>query len=127
MGPNFLASKSSISDSGEIDYPPISGLELPSQPMVDWSSKTIQEKIARLIELQTFQGTWSGSESEIFKFVVRMGRRKVSRDNMTLIRESVLRRLWLSGLRFARVRKRVFVAWLSRRREVGSREVGRWD
>lgn len=48
MGPNFLASKSSISDSGEIDYPPISGLELPSQPMVDWSSKTIQEKIARL-------------------------------------------------------------------------------
>jgi hypothetical protein len=95
--------------------------------MVDWFSKTIQEKIARLIELQTFQGTWSSSESEIFKFVVRMGRRKVSRDNMTLIRESGLRRLWLSSSRFARLRKKVFVARLLRMQEVGWRKVGRWD
>jgi hypothetical protein len=97
MRPNFLASKSSISDSVEIDYPPISGHELPSQPMVDWSSKSVQEKVARLIELQTFEATWYAPDSEIFGFVVWMGRRKQPRDNVALIRESELRCLWLSG------------------------------
>jgi hypothetical protein len=31
-------------------------------PVVDWSSKSFTEKVARLIELQTFDGSWAESE-----------------------------------------------------------------
>jgi len=31
-------------------------------PVVDWLSKSLTEKLARLIELQTFDGSWAESE-----------------------------------------------------------------
>ncbi|KAN0091683.1 von Willebrand factor type A domain containing protein [Hyaloscypha variabilis] len=35
------------------------------EPAIDWSSKSLQEKVARIIELQAFDGSWSGSDAEI--------------------------------------------------------------
>jgi Vault protein inter-alpha-trypsin domain/von Willebrand factor type A domain len=35
---------------------------LRTKPTIDWSSKSVTEKVARLIELQTFDGSWTGDE-----------------------------------------------------------------
>ena len=43
------------------DYAALSSV----QPTIDWSSKSLQEKVARVIELQAFDGSWSGSDSEV--------------------------------------------------------------
>lgn len=40
-----------------------------SQPTIDWSSKSLPEKVARLIELQAFDGSWSGSDSEVIQIL----------------------------------------------------------
>jgi hypothetical protein len=33
-----------------------------TKPIIDWPSKSLTEKVARLIELQTFDGSWTGGE-----------------------------------------------------------------
>jgi hypothetical protein len=37
-------------------------------PAIDWSSKSVQEKVARFIELQTFQGSWT-FDVEVFSIM----------------------------------------------------------
>jgi hypothetical protein len=50
------------SEPAQFDHSPTSSLEFerknPTVNTVDWSSKSLQEKVARLIELQTFEGSW---------------------------------------------------------------------
>lgn len=40
----------------------------PDLPAIDWSSKSVQEKVARFIELQTFQGSWT-FDVEVFSIM----------------------------------------------------------
>jgi hypothetical protein len=39
-----------------------------SLPAIDWSSKSVQEKVARFIELQTFEGSWA-FDVEVFSIM----------------------------------------------------------
>ena len=39
-----------------------------SLPAIDWSSKSVQEKVARFIELQTFEGSWT-FDVEVFSIM----------------------------------------------------------
>ena len=64
-------------------------------PVVDWSFKSLTEKLARLIELQSFDGSWPGSE-EIASI---LGFKEGVESKEGVDKGFGSHCLWLSGLR----------------------------